>query len=64
MRRVSPGVQMQQALTRGLQAGAQGHPLRHFVARVAELLLQVGPEEQAEACMGRDHYEQGLQCLV
>ncbi len=64
MKRVSPGVQMQQALTKGLQAGTQGHPLRYFVARVAELLFQVGPGKQAEACLGRDHCEQGPQCLI
>lgn len=59
MKRVSPSIQMQQALTKGLRAWTQGHPFRHFVARVGELLLQVGLGKQAEACLGRDHCEQG-----
>ena len=31
---------MQQALTQTLHAGFAGHPLRQFVARAAELMLQ------------------------
>jgi len=57
MKRVPPSVQMQQALTRDLQAGFAGHPLRQFVRRAAEFLLQVGLEEQLEAFLGRGHYE-------
>jgi len=48
---------MQEALTRDLQAGFAGHPLRNFVRRAAEFLLQVGLEEQLEAFLGRGHYE-------
>jgi transposase-like protein len=50
---------MQQALTEQLHAGSRGHPLRQFVARAAELLLQVGLEEQVQAFLGRGHYERG-----
>ena len=57
MKRIPPSVQMQQALTQQLEAGIQGHPLRQFVARAAELLLQVGLEEQVKAFLGRGHYE-------
>jgi len=64
MKRVSPSVQMQQALRKDLQAGTQGHPFRHFVPRVGELLLQVGLGKQVEACLGRDHCEQGPRCLI
>lgn len=57
MQRVPPSVQMQQALTQDLQAGFAGHPLRQFVRRAAEFMLQVGVEEQLEAFLGRAHYE-------
>lgn len=57
MKRVPPSVQMQQALTQDLQAGFAGHPLRQFVRRAAQLLLQVGLEEQVEAFFGRGPYE-------
>lgn len=57
MKRVPPSVQMRQALTQDLQAGFAGHPLRQFVRRAAELLLQVGLEEQVDAFLGRGHYE-------
>lgn len=59
MKRIPPSIQMQQALMQNLHAGIQGHPLRQFVARAAELLLQVGLEEQVEAFLGRGHYERG-----
>jgi transposase-like protein len=48
---------MEQALTQDLQAGFAGHPLRQFVRRAAEFMLQVGVEEQLEAFLGRGHYE-------
>ncbi|MGH7395769.1 MAG: transposase, partial [Candidatus Methylomirabilales bacterium] len=59
MQRIPPSPQMQEALTSDLQAGIQGHPLRQFVARAAQLLLQVGLEEQVNAFFGRGHYERG-----
>ena len=43
MQRIPPSPQMREALTAQVQAGHAGHPLRQFVARVAEILLQVGP---------------------
>jgi transposase-like protein len=59
MKRIPPSVQMQQALTEHLQAGFAGHPLRQFVARAAELMLQVGLEAQVEAFFGRRHFARG-----
>ena len=41
MKRIPPSVQVQQALTASLQAWFAGHPLRQFVARAAELMLQI-----------------------
>ena len=57
MRRVPPSVQMQEALRTEFQAGVAGAPLRQFVARAAERLLQVGLEEQVAAFFGRAPYE-------
>lgn len=57
MTRVPPSIQMQQALTQDLQAGFAGHPLRQFVRRAAEYLLQVGVEDVVTAVLGRGHYE-------
>jgi transposase-like protein len=48
---------MQEALRQNLQAGFAGHPLRQFVRRAAELLLQVGLEELVTSVLGRGHYE-------
>jgi transposase-like protein len=48
---------MQQALTQDLQAGFAGHPLRQFLRRAAEYLLQVGVEDVVTAVLGRGHYE-------
>jgi transposase-like protein len=48
---------MQQALTHDLQAGFAGHPLRQFVRRAAEYLLQCGLEELVTSLLGRGHYE-------
>jgi len=45
VKRIPPSLQMQQALTHDLQAEFAGHPLRQFVRRAAELLLQCGLEE-------------------
>jgi hypothetical protein len=42
MKRIPPSTQMQEALRQDLSAGFTGHPLRQFVRRAAELLLQVG----------------------
>jgi len=39
MKRISPGVHMQQALKQTLQAGCASHPLRQFVAKAPELIL-------------------------
>ncbi len=57
MKRIAPSVQMQQALTQDLWAGFAGHPLRQFVRRAAELLLQCGLEELVTSLLGRGHYE-------
>lgn len=57
MQRIPPSTQMQKALRHDLQAGFAGHPLRQFVRRAAELLLQTGVEEVAEAFLGRAPYE-------
>ena len=42
MQRIPPSTQMQEALRQDLAVGFAGHPLRQFVRRAAELLLQVG----------------------
>jgi putative transposase len=57
MQRIPPSAQMQEALRHDLHAGFTGHPLRQFVRRAAELLLQVGLEEVMTSLLGRDHYE-------
>jgi len=41
MKRIPPSVQVRQALTESLEAWFAGHPLRQFVAREDELMLQV-----------------------
>lgn len=56
MQRVPPSTQMQEAFRTALAAGFAGHPLRQFVRRAAELLLQVGLEEVVTSVLGRDHY--------
>lgn len=50
---------MQEALRHELTAGFAGHPLRQFVRRAAELLLQVGLEDVVTTVLGRGHYERG-----
>ena len=57
MQRVPPSAQMQEALRTDLTAGFAGHPLRQFVRRAAELLLQVGLEDVVTSVLGRGHYE-------
>ena len=57
MKRVPPSTQMQEALRTDLTAGFAGHPLRQFVRRAAELLLQVGLEDVVTSVLGRGHYE-------
>jgi putative transposase len=57
MKRVPPSTQMQEALRQDLTAGFAGHPLRQFVRRAAELLLQVGLEDLVTTVLGRAHYE-------
>ncbi len=57
MKRVPPSTQMQEALRQDLAAGFAGHPLRQFVRRAAELLLQVGLEDVVTSVLGRGHYE-------
>ena len=57
MQRIPPSAQMQEVLRQNLQAGFAGHPLRQFVRRAAELLLQVGLEELVTSLLGRGHYE-------
>ena len=59
MQRIPPSTQKREALTAQFQAGRAGHPLRQFVARAAELMLQVGLEEQVAAFFGRGHYARG-----
>src|SRR3974377_776248 len=55
MKRIPPSTQMQEALRHELTAGFAGHPLRQFVRRAAELLLQVGLEEVVTTLPGRGH---------
>jgi putative transposase len=57
MKRVPPSTQMQEALRQNLTAGFAGHPIRQFVRRAAELLLQVGLEDAVTSVLGRGHYE-------
>lgn len=57
MKRVPPSAQMQEAFRTDLVAGFAGHPLRQFVRRAAELLLQVGLEDVVTTVLGRGHYE-------
>jgi len=57
MKRVPPSTQMQEALRHDLTAGFAGHPLRQFVRRAAELLLQIGLEDVVTTVLGRGHYE-------
>ncbi len=57
MKRIPPSTQMQEALRQDLTAGFAGHPLRQFVRRAAELLLQVGLEDVVTSVLGRGHYE-------
>ncbi len=56
MKRIPPSTQMQEALREDLTAGFAGHPLRQFVRRAAELLLQVGLEDVVTTVLGRGHY--------
>jgi hypothetical protein len=48
---------MREALREDLQAGFAGHPLRQFIRRAAEPLLQLGMEELMTSLLGRGHYE-------
>ncbi len=57
MKRIPPNTQRQEALCQDLIAGFAGHPLRQFVRRAAELLLQVGLEDVVTSILGRGHYE-------
>ena len=50
MKRIPPSVQVRQALTESLEAWFAGHPLRQFVARAAELMLQVDGGISSFAC--------------
>lgn len=59
MQRVPPSRQMEEALAEDLRAGFAGDPLRQFVARAAQFMLQVALEEQVEAFLGRGHYQRG-----
>jgi transposase-like protein len=57
MKRILPSVQMREALSADLQAGFAGQPLRQFVRRAEEYLLQVGVEDVVTAVLGRGHNE-------
>lgn len=65
MKRIPPSTQMREALMSQLEArpssvpAGPAQPLRAFVARAAELILQVGIEEQLGAFLGRAPYERG-----
>jgi transposase-like protein len=48
---------MREALSHDLHAGFAGHPLKQFVRRAAEYLLQAGLEECVTALLGRQPYE-------
>lgn len=56
MQRIPPSTQMREALHHDLEAGFAGHPLKQFVRRAAELLLQCGLEELVTSLLGRGHY--------
>jgi len=56
VKRIPPSMRMQQALTHDLEAGFAGHPLKQFVRRAAEHLLQCGLEELVTDLLGRGHY--------
>lgn len=60
MQRVPPSRRMEEGLSQDLRAGFAGDPLRQFVARAAQLMLQVALEEQVEAFLGRAHYQRGV----
>lgn len=63
MKRIPPSTPMREALMSQFEARPSGgpagpaQPLRAFVARAAELILQVGIEEQLTAFLGRAPYE-------
>jgi putative transposase len=65
MKRIPPSTQMREAIMSQLAARPSGvpvgpaPPLRAFVARAAELILQVGIEEQLTVFLGRGLYERG-----
>jgi transposase-like protein len=48
---------MREALSHDLHAGFQGHPVKQFVRRAAEYLLQCGLEECVTELLGRQPYE-------
>jgi transposase-like protein len=63
MQRIPPSTQMREALMTQLELGTPtlpggpAQPFRAFVARAAELVLQVGIEEQLTSFLGRGPYE-------
>ncbi len=65
MKRIPPSTQMREAIMSQLEVRPSGvpagpaQPLRAFVARAAELILQVGIEEQLAGFLGRAPYERG-----
>lgn len=59
MQRIPPSTRMEEALTADMEVGVAGSPLRQFVARAAQLMLQVALEEQVDAFLGRGYYQRG-----
>lgn len=59
MPRIPPSTQMREALVTPAPDTPVEHPLRQFVARAAEYMLQVGLEEQLATFLGRAQYERG-----
>jgi len=57
MKRIPPSTQMREALSHDLHAGFAGHPVKQFVRRAAEYLLQWGLEECLTEFLGREAYE-------
>lgn len=57
MQRIPPSTTMREALmTQFTTRGAQGHPLRRFVVRAAELMLQVAIHDMGDPFLRNSRY--------
>lgn len=59
MRRVPPSIRLKEEFVSAMKDATTEHPMRNFVQRSAQLLLQTAIEEQVEEFLGRGHYERG-----